>query len=84
MRLGGYTDGVDTRLSFGQDGAEGRYGSFTAGQDVKLRHYGGEVRGRFGGVSEGMDFRLDLGNVPLPLGALLAVCAFRVWQLRTG
>ena len=80
LRLGSFTNGVDVALAFTPEGATGRYGSYTEGMDINLRHYAGEVRGRFGGVSSGLDFRLDLGDVPLPLGVLQAVCAYKLWQ----
>ena len=79
VRLGTLTAGDDVRLTFTAEGAEGRYGTFTTGQDVRLRHDAGRVQGRVGGVSQSMEFWLELGEVPLPLGALLAVCAYRVW-----
>lgn len=79
LRLGGVA-GKDARLDFTPEGATGRYGRFTDGLDLALRHYAGEVRGRFGGYTTGTDFRMDLGDVPLPLAAMLAVSALCLWR----
>ncbi|MFC6618255.1 hypothetical protein [Deinococcus radiophilus] len=77
-RLGSYLDGTDFVLEFTPEGAAGRIGGVLDGQDMTLQLYAGEVRGRLGGVTQGWDVRMDLGAVPFPLAALLAVCAHRV------
>ena len=37
------------------------------------------MRGRLGSFTRGVEVRMDLNGVPFPLGALLSVCALRLW-----
>ena len=52
------------------------------GDDLQFRHYAGEVRGRCGSFTRGVDFRLELGDVPLPLALALVTCAFHLERAR--
>lgn len=81
IHLGSFTEGTKAELLFTHESATGQYGPFTNSHEINMRHYDGEIRGHFGGFTYGQDFRMDLGTVPLPVAAMLAVCAHHSLQI---
>lgn len=82
IHLGSFTEGIKAQLDFTHESANGHYGPITTSHEISMRHYDSEVRGHVGGYTNGQDFRMDLGNVPLPVGAMLAICAHHALQIR--
>ena len=50
------------------------------GKDVNLTRRGERLSGRIGGHVDGKDVTLTLGDVPLEIAALAAVCAYKALE----
>ncbi len=73
-------DGDSLSLSIGGDDVRGRFSGRIAGKDVALTRRGERLSGRIGGHVDGKDVTLNLGDVPLEIAALAAVCTYKALE----
>lgn len=80
VRLGPLVDFDYVHLYASGDALSGRYGGSNGTQGFTIRRTAPHVTGRIGSIQpdDGKDFALSAPDVPLPISALLAACAYKV------